>query len=214
MKKREFQDKKRYLWAFIIGTVLFLLVFLLTYFISYIEFQRVSNTQTNLAYNIFSHKLSYTFFEDKVCDESAYEQLTNDFNFQRAIISDLERKMGKDSKIVIERKKFYTLIELEHFEFIQKLNSECKREFDTILFFYSNEENDLQKSEDAGRLLDTLFLRNTENLIIYSFDINLDTSLIDDLKKRYNITSSPAIVINGNNTLVNPANISEIEKLL
>ena len=93
MKKREFQDKKRYLWAFIIGTVLFLLVFLLTYFISYIEFQRVSNTQTNLAYNIFSHKLSYTFFEDKVCDESAYEQLTNDFNFQRAIISDLERKM-------------------------------------------------------------------------------------------------------------------------
>jgi len=214
MKKREFQDKKRYLWAFIIGTVLFLLVFLLTYFISYIEFQRVSNTQTNLAYNIFSHKLSYTFFEDKVCDESAYEQLTNDFNFQRAIISDLERKMGKDSKIVIERKKFYTLIELEHFEFIQKLNSECKREFDTILFFYSNEENDLQKSEDAGRLLDTLFLRNTENLIIYSFDINLDTSLIDDLKKRYNITSSPAIVINGNNTLVNPANISEIEKFL
>jgi len=193
MKKREFQDKKRYLWAFIIGTVLFLLVFLLTYFISYIEFQRVSNTQTNLAYNIFSHKLSYTFFEDKVCDESAYEQLTNDFNFQRAIISDLERKMGKDSKIVIERKKFYTLIELEHFEFIQKLNSECKREFDTILFFYSNEENDLQKSEDAGRLLDTLFLRNTENLIIYSFDINLDTSLIDDLKKRYNITSSPAM---------------------
>ncbi|OGJ12204.1 hypothetical protein A3K62_00695 [Candidatus Pacearchaeota archaeon RBG_16_35_8] len=214
MKKREFQDKKRYLWAFIIGTVLFLLVFLLTYFISYIEFQRVSNTQTNLAYNIFSHKLSYTFFEDKVCDESAYEQLTNDFNFQRAIISDLERKMGKDSKIVIERKKFYTLIELEHFEFIQKLNSECKREFDTILFFYSNEENDLQKSEDAGRLLDTLFLRNTENLIIYSFDINLDTSLIDDLKKRYNITSSPAIVINGNNTLVNPANIIEIEKFL
>lgn len=214
MKTREFQDRRRYLWAFLIGTALFVLVFALTYLLSYIEFQRVSNTQTNLAYDIFSHKLSYTFFENKICDNSSYERLTDDFNFQRAIIADLEEKMGKDNEIVIERKKFYTLIELEHFEFIQTLNKECKRGFDTILFFYSNEENEVKTNEDAGRLLDAVFNRNPENLIIYSFDVNLDTLLIDDLKEKYGIQTAPAIIINGNKPIVNPTNINEIEKFL
>ncbi|MEX2017384.1 MAG: hypothetical protein WD876_02835 [Candidatus Pacearchaeota archaeon] len=213
IKPREFQDKKRYLWAFLIGTALFILVFALTYLLSYVEFQRVSNTQTNLAYDLFSHKLSYTFFGSKICDESSFEQLTNDFNFQRAIIADLEVKLGKDNDIVIERKKFYTLIELEHFEFIQTLNKECNRGFDTILFFYSNEAKEAERNEDAGRLLDVVFNRNPENLIIYSFDINLDTILIDDLKRKYGIGTAPTVVINGNSTVVNPTNINDIEKL-
>ena len=211
---REFQDKKRYLWAFLIGTALFILVFALTYLLSYIEFQRVSNVQTGLAYDIFSHKLGYTLFENKICETSSYEQLTNDFNFQRAIIADLEEKLGKDNEIVIERKKFYTLIELEHYEFIQMLNKDCKREFDTILFFYSNNDDDLRKSEDTGRLLDAVFNRNPEKLIIYSFDVDLDTALIDDLKDKHGVETSPTIVINGNNTIANPANITEIEKYL
>lgn len=213
-KQREFQSRKRYLLAFLIGTAIFVLVFALTYLLSYVEFQRVSNTQTNLAYDIFSHKLSYTFFGNKICEESSYEQLTNDFNFQRAIIADLEEKLGKENAIVIERKKFYTLIELEHFEFIQALNLECKRGFDTILFFYSNEEEETKVNEDTGRLLDTVFNRNPENLIIYSFDVNLETPLINELKEKYDIKSAPTIIINGNKTIENPKNISEIELYL
>jgi len=213
MKSRAFQDKKRYLWAFVIGTLLFLLVFLMTYLVSYVEFQRISNMQTNLAYGIFSHKLNYTFFDGKICTSDFYNRLTNDFNFQRSVIYDLEKKLGKNNGAVIERKKFYTLIEIEHFEFIQKLNEECGRGIDTILFFYSNEEPALQKSEDAGKVLDIVFNKNPDNLIIYSFDINLESELIASLKEKYNVIISPTIMVN-DKMIVNPANILDIEEYL
>ncbi len=213
MEERKFQSKKRYLWALVIGTAVFFLVFLMSYGISFLELQRVSNNQNILAYNIFSHKLDYTFFDNQICSPNAYEQLTNDFNFQRKIMGDLEEKLGRTNPAVIERKKFYTIIELEHLAFVQQLNKECKQGINILLFFYSNEEKDLKKSDDAGDILDVVYNRNPENLIIYSFDINLDSSLISQLKEKYGVQTSPTVVVNGNR-ITAPENILVIEKYL
>jgi hypothetical protein len=213
MNERPFQDKKRYLWAFIIGTAIFFFVFLISYGISSFELQRVSNNQNILAYNIFSHKLNYTFFNREICSPNSYEQLTEDFTFQRKIMGDIEKKFGRTNPAVVERKKFYTIIELEHLEFIEQLNKECNQGISIILFFYSNKEEDLKKSDDAGNLLDVVYNQNQENLIIYSFDVNLNSSLIAELKKKYEVQISPTIIVNGNK-ITSPQNIAEIEKFL
>jgi hypothetical protein len=213
MEERAFQSKRRYLWSFLIGTTMFLLIFSVSYAMSYLEFQRVSTLQTNMAYDIFSHKLNYRMFEGDVCYSNAYRQITNDFNFQRAIINDLEVKLGKNNKDVLERKKFYTLIELEYFEFVKKLNQDCNQSIQVVLFFYSNNPDDLKNSEDTGRILDNLYSKYPGDLAIYSFDINLNSSLMDSLKKEYNVKESTTIIVN-NTKVVNPKNIAEIEKYL
>ena len=181
MEGRGFVSKRRYLASFIIATVLFILIVLVSYSFSYVELRRVSNLQEEVAYEIFDDKLDYTLFGKDVCFQESFEKISNDLNFQGRIIDDLENKFGKNDEGVLFRKKFYTLVELEHFEFIKLLNDRCDLGMSTILFFYSNDNTDLGRSEEVGRLLDSVHSRNSDSLMIYSFDVNLNSDLIEKL---------------------------------
>ena len=213
MEPRRFASKKRYVAAIVIGTLAFLLVFGISYSLSYIELQRVSNLQTGIGYDIFKDKLEYSFFDEPVCGATPLEKVSQDLGFQGRIIDDLEKKLGKHYEGVLARKKFYTLVELEHLEFVNILNERCDGNVNTILFFYSNNESKLDDSEEAGRILGVVSARN-ENLMVYSFDVDLVSDIIEKLKKKYNITDSPVAVINEQVQVKLPANIQEIERHL
>jgi len=213
MKERKIQSKKRYLLAFLIGTAIFILIFSLSYAISYLEFRRISNLQEDLAYDIFEDKLDYSLFDEGICANESFDRISRDLGFQGRIIDDLERKLGKNNENVLFRKKFYTLIELEHFEFVKLLNERCNLEIQTILFFYSNSGPNLELSEEVGKLLDVVHNRN-ENLMIYSFDIDLGSYLTEKLKEKYMVDKSPTLIINEEVKVENPQNISDIEKHL
>ncbi len=210
---RPIQSKKRYIISFIIGTLVFLTVFLITYSISYFEFLRVSDYQQETAYEIFEKKLDYSLFNPNFCSKESFEEVSNALWFQGRIIDDLEKKLGKNNEKVLFKKKFYTLVELEHFEFVEMLKEKCDLNFNTILFFYSNEKSLIEESEDLGRLLDIFYKRNPDT-IIYSFDFNLNCELIDKLKQKYNIEKPLTLIINNKNKIVNPKNIEELEKYL
>lgn len=213
MENRKIQSKRRYVLAFIIGTLIFMLGFIITYSISYLEYLRISDVQGALSYEIFQDKLKYSFFGEDICSLSSMKKISEDLGFQGRIIDDLERKLGKNDERVLFRKKFYTLVLLEHFEFVNTLNKNCNITIPTILFFYSNEEKEAKESEDLGELLGAVYQRN-QTLVIYSFDINLDSRIITDLKGKYNITEPNTLIINNKKRISNPKNIKEIEKLL
>jgi len=213
MIKRSVQSKKRYLLAFIIGTLIFVLIFGLSYSLSFLEFQRVSNLQIGTSFQIFEDKLDYSLFNKGVCSKESFERISQDLRFQGKIIDDLEKKLGKQDERVLLRKKFYTLIELEHFEFVNLLNEQCNLGKTTILFFYSNDKKDLDVSEQTGELLNVINKRN-ENIIIYSFDINLESDLIEKLKIKYQIEESPTILINEEFIVTNLKDLEIIEKHL
>ena len=213
MKERGFQSGKRYIASFLIGTVVFILVFALTYSLSYLEFRRVSDLQVDISYEIFKDKLDYSLFNEPICTNESLGKVSRNLGFQGRIIDDLERKLGKQNEKVLFRKKFYTLIELEHFDFINLLNEKCDRNVQTILFFYSNEGSNIKDSEDAGKLLSVVHSK-TENLMIYSFDINLDSDLIEKLKEKYDVERSPTVIINGEFKVENPQNLLDVEVYL
>jgi len=185
-KPREFESRKRYVAAVIIGTIAFLIVFAISYSLSYVELQRISNLQTGVGYDVFEDNLDYSFFGISPCNTSSFEKISEDLGFQGRIIDDLERKMGKKDENVLLRKKFYSLIEIEHFDFVNAFNQECGKKYNTILFFYSNNAS----------------------------EVDLASDLIDKLKNKYNITDSPVAVINEQVQVKLPANIIEIEKYL
>ena len=213
-KPREFESRKRYVAAVIIGTIAFLIVFAISYSLSYVELQRISNLQTGVGYDVFEDNLDYSFFGISPCNTSSFEQISEDLGFQGRIIDDLERKMGKKDENVLLRKKFYSLIEIEHFDFVNAFNQECGKKYNTILFFYSNNASEADASEESGRILGVVHNRYEKNLTIYSFDVDLASDLIDKLKNKYNITDSPVAVINEQVQVKLPANIIEIEKYL
>lgn len=213
MEKRKIRSKRRYFLAFLIGTFIFILGFGLTYSLSYLEYQRISKLQIQTSYEIFQDKLSYSFLNEDICNFSSFKKISEDLGFQGRIIDDLERKFGKNDEKVLLRKNFYTLVELEHFEFVESINEKCNKEIPTILFFYSNEKKDAESSEGLGELLSVIYRRNSE-LIIYSFDINLDNYLILALKEKYGIDGPLTLIINGRIKVMNPENIKEIEKYL
>ena len=208
---RQIQSKKRYLLAFLIGTFIFINGFVLTNIILSIQFDRVSQFQERTSYAIFKDKLDYTLFNGDLCSTNSFNKISQDLGYQGASIGDLEEKLGKNNKEVQFRKEFYSIVELEHFEYINNVNRECEENFTTILFFYSNKRSDLDKSEKVGRFLDLVRERNT-NLVVYSFDLNLDSEIIASLIKLYEVEDSPTIIINNNDKLSGNIKLKDIEE--
>jgi hypothetical protein len=216
MERRHIRSKKRYFLAFLIGTAIFILGFSITYGVSYLEYQRVSSLQGPVSYKIFEDKLKYTFFNEDICSEKAYLEISKDLHFHGSLISDIERRLGKDNEDVIFRKKFYSLVLLEHYELVLMQNENCGsnlNKINTILFFYSNEEQDVEDSEKIGELLSVIAQRNENNLIIYSFDVNLDSDVVRALKEKYKVDTPYKIIINQNQSFDRIENINEIESL-
>jgi len=211
--KRTIQNKKRYVLAFLIGTLIFINGFVLTYAFSYIEYNRISNLQEKVSYQIFKDKLEFTIFNKNICDSNSFEQISDSLRFQGQMMDRLETKLGKNNKKVLFKKNFYTLVELEHFEFIKQMNKQCDSNISVILFFYSNEDKDVEKSEEIGKLLDAVVKRNL-NIVIYSFDVNLENDLIRELKQKYEIQLSPTIIVNEQNKIESPKNAGQIEGFL
>jgi hypothetical protein len=122
----------------------------------------------------------------------------------------LEEKYGKNDKRVLDQKKIYSMLEVQHFLFIKNYNENCKPKLNTLLFFYSNNNDFVNQAEKIGYILTSLKQKNN-NVMTYSFDYNLDTSLIKILKTKYNITQPNTVIINEKTKVINPANIKDIE---
>ncbi len=213
MLERKVQSKKRYLFAFLIGTFLFVLLISLSYSIAYFQYNRISNMQTNLANSIFDGKFSYTLFGNDICLENNFREVSNLLAFQGKSLEDLEDKFGKKDRGVLERKKFYTILLLEHLDYLNLYNEKCNSSIDYVLFFYSNNNLDKDKSVDAGRILDYVYA-NEDDLIIYSFDYNLNSEIIFSLIEKYDIESVPHVVVNGNQSFTWPFRSENVSGIL
>jgi hypothetical protein len=213
MKKREFYSKSRYLWAFLIGTMIFILGFYITFLVSQSELSEIGKTQTKLSYGLFEQKLVGSFFSQNICDEEVYKNINEYRSVQIGAIDSLEKRYGVENSLVLEKKKFYTLIQIAHLEFLERRQRECKDETDILFYFYSNKPDDFEESYRVGRLLD-VFGSEKENLQIYSFDFHLNSELIHLMKEKYNITEYPLIINPYGKRIKSPQNILEIEGLL
>ena len=214
MENRKYSNKKRYLQAAIIAAILFFLIVQASYFISYLEFERVASLQDPISYKIFEDKLEYSLFDKDICATDTYKKISADLRYQGQLIGQLEARFGINDDQVLFRKKFFTLVQLEHFEFIKLINEECNKSINSILFFYSNKDADLENSEKLGNILSSIYQRNKDNLVLYSLDLNLDNDIMINLREKYSVGEKPIIIINENQRFTKINHISEIEQHL
>lgn len=195
MKKIE---RPHYFWkliiAFILGTVIFVGIFALSYSISYSKLRGVFETQEQLKKDILSYDL-YKDISGMHCENFNPYNYTGEMDRIGGLIGVLEERFGKDNARVMEQKEIYSLLEARHLGYILDYNKYCPGNISTILFFYSNLDDFKRKSGDLGYSLTVLKNKNPE-IMIYSFDYDLNSSVISTFIEKYNVTEPNLLVIN------------------
>lgn len=93
-------------------------------------------------------------------------------------------------------KRKYFISEVKLYSDINNYKKQCSSNYDVILFFYKiNDETSIRQ----GYILDDIYAERKEKLTILSFDIDYNKDpLLDIIKLKYNITASPAVIVNNN----------------
>lgn len=213
MENRKIHSKWRYFYALVSTICLFLIAFYIVFVVNYIELNKVSILQEKIFYDFYNNQLKYSYFGEMECDRQFLDKIGSSMDFQGFLINQLESEKGKEDKEVINRKKYYYLLELSHLSFVKQLNQDCGWDYNFILFFYSNSKEDLSKSESIGKILDYVKTENS-NVLIYSFDSSSQDSVVQNLKSLYNITEPITLIINEKYSLNDVKNSDQIFSLL
>lgn len=194
--KRNFQSPFLYVVAVVIGTLIFATGFLITNQVVYNRDAKVLDTNIDNFYALFESGIGIDLLKDNVCSINFTEKAEKGFYFHRRLIADLETTLGKDNERVILQKKIYTIAQAQHLVIKEAQKDKCGLTDTIILFFYSNSESKIDESERVGSILDSVAYQN-KDLMIYSFDTDIDSSIVQSLLDKYNITQIPSLVING-----------------
>ncbi len=201
-------NKKRLFAALVITTVIFVAGFFVSYNFSYYQYSQLAESQENLKYSILSLELQRQLVD---CEAFTPFAFSEELNNAEKTVSLLEEKLGKKSQEVLNQKELYSLLQIQHFLIVRDYNEKCKQNITTILFFYSNEGEELFNAEKMGTIL-SKFKAENENVMIYSFDSALKNDLIGIIKKRYGVVSLNTVVINEKIKLNNLTNIDQLNE--
>jgi len=178
--------------------------------ISY-KLNKFSDYEQDLKVNLMASEIEDRLLQELGCNATGQEQLTQSLYDLSAKLGYLENQLGWDNPQVWRMKKYYSLLELRHWIYLNQVNEKCGLNYTTILYFYSN-KGDCPKCESQEFVLNHLKKKNN-NTFIYSFDINMDNAAINTIKQIYAINTTPTLVIN-KNTFSGFMSLKEVEKTM
>ena len=188
--------------------LIFTIIFLTSFSVSYINYQGIS-AQNNIINQYIAELNPYTNISN--CNNSILFDASEKLDSVGSRISLIETRFGKDDSRVVEQKLLYSDLESRHYEIVKELNKKCNKNFTTILFFYSNEDQFDEESEKAGYILGAFKNRYPEKIMIYSFDYDINYPIINKLKEKYKINAVPSVLINEKDIVI-VKNIRDLER--
>lgn len=201
----------RYILAFIVASAAFVVFFAFAHGISYLSYQSLDWHTDLIASSVGQFEGVLANFQ---CDPSLHVAASSRFDLIASKLSLLEKRFGKGDPRFIGVKVNYSDLEYRHFLITERFNRECDSNFTSVFFFYSNRNGFIQgQSERLGFVLTTLQRTHPNEVIIYSFDADLDSVLITNLKQQYDIENVPVIVVNGRQPFA-PEDLEELESYL
>lgn len=196
MQRKKF-DTKKYILVFIITTLIFTTGIIIGSWTSNNKLIDLQELQEDLRSETLDTEVQYSIIEQNPCEYINTTTITEQLNDIALKLDYMENILGSNDKRVIDLKKYYSLLEIRQWLFHQKVNLECKDKKDLILYFYSNKKGTCDDCEEQGFILSYL-RKKYSNILIYSFDFDLESHALDSLKKQYEITTIPTLIINEN----------------
>ncbi len=199
----------RMIISFFVATILFILIFISAYSVSYLNYQNIRSENKLIQVSLV--RLDEIMASES-CDDALLFESSENLDAVGSQLNILEKRFGNKDIRVLEQKKVYSDLEYKHLQIIRNFNENCNKNFEPIIFFYSNIRDKQDKSENMGSILSVFKRRNSGFVMIYSFDFNLDYGLIEKLEKDYNVSEVPIVVVKEKEKIY-LRNIDELEEI-
>lgn len=153
----------------------------------------IQEISEQLKISTMSSEVEFAILSENPCSISDLSFLSDELYELSIKVDYMENQLGSQNQEVIELKNIYSIIQLRHWLLMTKIKAQCESESANIIYFYSN-EGDCKECSDQGFILS--HLRRTENVNIYSIDINLENNAVRTIKKTYKVSTAPSLIIN------------------
>lgn len=199
--------KYRYFFAALLTVLVFGLGML---FSNFMDTQRSDRLQSEMNEDIIqlqSQNLQLTYLRSnqvRSCGtmEKGLTNMIQDYNMRLNKVQEYQKNSIVNSARFGQIKRQYVLSGLRYWMFIGELKEECDYNPDTVLFFTESlEAQNCETCKRQGQQLNLLKQRYQEDILIFSVPTSQNDGMIDVLKEQYNITETPAIVLNRDTVL-------------
>lgn len=207
-------DTKKYIFTFVLTASIFATAFFASSFFSEKRVQDVKEIQDNISIDILSSETQFDLLKEVSCSNVNDSMLSPQLSEIGDKLSKTESDRGSKDADIVYLKKYYTLLEVKDYLLSKQFVAKCgnaKRPV-SIIYFYSN-LGDCTDCQREGYVL-TRLKEMYPDLRVYSFDYNLDLSVVDSMKRIYKISSTlPAIVID-DKTYIGFKSVDDLNALL
>ena len=183
--------------TFAVATLLFIVGILIGSAMTEKKVEQILDFQETLRLEMQDLELQGQLSGQNPCNSQLLYSLGERIDDLGSRLTMLEDQLGKNDARIIELKKPYTLLMIQHYFLTKKRIDSCHENYIIILFFYSNKPEQVDKSKEQGYVLDYLAKKyGYDKVKVYSLDADLSLGIINALKDQYNVTEIPTTVIN------------------
>jgi thiol-disulfide isomerase/thioredoxin len=186
-------DRKKYILVFLITLGIFIIVFGLVSIINRSKIENIDDLQRKITIDLIATETKFDLLKTVPCKSVKDSILLKELNEIGEKLSFAETNQGSDDPDVQQLKKNYSLLQVKDYLLMQEIDQKCNTSVDAILYFYSSDCDDCRKQ---GYVL-TEFKKEYPNIRIYSFDTDLDFSVIETFTSLYDFEDVyPTLIIN------------------
>jgi hypothetical protein len=195
MNQHEPNDWKKYVIVLFITSTIFVTGLWFSNYLSNKKIDQLKSIESSISLDLMSSETQFSLMGELSCKDVSTTALSSELNSLADKISYSENNIGTDNTDVISLKKYYSLLEVKDYLLMKQITQRCGQKSVFVLYFYKNDNCD--DCTKQGYVLTSL-RESYPNLRVYSFDYNLDTSVIKAMKSIYKVPDNlPALVING-----------------
>lgn len=188
-------ETKKYIFAFIITSFVFVGALVVSNKFSNQRIAEIKAIENSISMDILASETQFALLKDSSCKAIDHSTaFSEELSSLTQKLSYMEENLGTHNPEVISLKKYYSLLQVKDYLLVKQVREKCGVKPITIIYFYSN-EGDCDDCVREGYVL-TKLRQEFPELRIYSFDYNLDLSVVKTMKSIYGVRNTlPALNI-------------------
>lgn len=188
-------EPKKYIFTFILTSIIFLGILYISNVFTKKRIAEVRLIEDKISLDILASETQFALLKESSCKaidhSTAFSEELNNLSQK---LSYMENNLGADNQEVISLKKYYSLLQVKDYLLVKQVKEKCSVKPITVIYFYSN-TGDCDDCVREGYVL-TKLREEFPELRIYSFDYNLDLSVVKTMKSIYGVRDTlPALII-------------------
>lgn len=206
-------ETRKYVLTFVITTMVFIGALVISNQSANNRLAEVKSIENKMSLDILSSETQFALLQESSCRAIDHSTaFSEELSTLAQKLSYMEDNLGGDNAEVISLKKYYSLLQVKDYLLVGRVNEKCGIKPITIIYFYSN-EGDCPDCKKEGYVL-TQLREEFPELRIYSFDYNLDLSVVKTMKSIYGVkVPLPALIIS-DEPYYGLKNAEDIEKII